>query len=94
MLSVAEQTGWKIVDVDAWRPHYAITLSHWADNFRRVFDRMVSLIGERKVRLWQLYLRGSAFAFENDYERIYQTVLRRKCDKIWTLPLTQTDWLC
>ncbi|QZZ19919.1 class I SAM-dependent methyltransferase [Leptothermofonsia sichuanensis E412] len=94
MLSVAEQTGWEIVDVDAWRPHYAITLNCWADNFRRVFDRMVSLIGERKARLWQLYLRGSALAFENDYERIYQTLLRRKSDKVWNLPLTRTGWLC
>jgi cyclopropane-fatty-acyl-phospholipid synthase len=93
MLSVAEQTGWEIVDVDAWRPHYALTLRHWAENFEQAFDQVASMLGERKARLWHLYLIGCALAFENDYERVYQTLLRSKTDKTWNLPLSRMGWL-
>lgn len=26
--TAAEKAGWEIVDVDAWQPHYALTLRH------------------------------------------------------------------
>lgn len=94
LLTVAEAAGWEIVDVDAWRPHYAKTLQCWAKNFQAVRDQINTLIGERQAQLWQLYLIGCALGFKNNYMGIYQTLLRRKADVTWNLPLTRAGWLC
>jgi cyclopropane-fatty-acyl-phospholipid synthase len=93
-LAAAEAAGWEIVDVDAWRLHYAQTLRCWAENFEAVWHDMVQQIGERRAQLWRLYLMGCALGFENNQMGIYQTLLRRQADTTWNLPLTREDWLC
>lgn len=94
LLTVAEEAGWEIVDVDAWRPHYAKTLRHWANNFDQVIEALKAEVGDRKAQLWQLYLIGSAVGFEENQMGIYQTLLRPKADTHWNLPLTRAKWLC
>lgn len=94
MLLAAENAGWEVVDVDGWRPHYAKTLRHWAANLEAAADCASALIGERRVKLWQLYLLGSAMGFEANQMGIYQTLLRRKGDTNWNLPLARSGWLC
>ncbi len=89
----AEQSGWEIVDVECWRPHYARTLRAWAANLERVGDQAVKLIGAPKYQLWRLYLLGSAMAFENNHMTIFQTLLRRREDSLWNLPLNRAGWL-
>jgi cyclopropane-fatty-acyl-phospholipid synthase len=93
ILSAAEEAAWEVVDVDAWRPHYAKTLRCWAANLDAVMEQAIALIGERKARLWQLYLIGCAISFEQNRTGIYQVLLRRRVDRHWTLPLTRKDWL-
>jgi cyclopropane-fatty-acyl-phospholipid synthase len=92
-LIAAEDAGWEIVDVDAWRPHYAKTLWCWVKNFEASMDQIVAKIGERRVQLWRLYLIGSALGFENNYIGIYQTLFRRKADAVWDLPINRIGWL-
>jgi len=93
MLREAEKARWEVVDVDNWRPHYALTLRRWADNLAQAKTDAVQLIGERLYNLWQLYLIGCAIGFENNQMGIYQTLLRRKADKQWDLPLIRQGWL-
>jgi len=93
-LTVAEDHGWEVVDVDGWRPHYAKTLRHWAANLDRRLDQVTELIGKRETLLWQIYLLGSALAFENNDMGIYQVLLRPQADREWNLPLTRAGWLC
>lgn len=93
MLQEAEQAGWEIVDVDAWRPHYAKTLRHWAKNLEKTSDEAIAHIGERQLLLWKLYLIGSALGFERNDLGIYQMLLRKQSDRDWNLPLTRENWL-
>jgi cyclopropane-fatty-acyl-phospholipid synthase len=93
-LAVAEANGWEIVDVDGWRLHYAKTLRCWVENFTAAFDQISEKIGERQAHLWRIYLIGCALSFENNYMGIYQTLLRRKADQAWDLPMTRSEWLC
>jgi len=93
MLREAEKARWEVVDVDNWRPHYALTLRRWADNLAKAKTDAVQLIGEKLYNLWQLYLIGCAIGFENNQMGIYQTLLRRKADKQWDLPLIRQGWL-
>ncbi|NEO26552.1 MAG: methyltransferase domain-containing protein [Kamptonema sp. SIO4C4] len=91
-LTAAEEAGWEIVDVDAWRIHYAKTLRHWANNLAQQAEQASQLIGERKLQIWQLYLLGSAMAFEDNQMGVNQTLLRKRADTQWNLPLTR-EWL-
>lgn len=93
MLREAEKARWEVVDVDNWRPHYALTLRRWADNLAKAKAQAVQLIGEKLYKIWQLYLMGCAIGFENNQMGIYQTLLRRKKDTQWNLPLTRQGWL-
>ena len=93
-LVAMENAGWEIADVDAWRPHYAKTLRHWAHNLEQALDQVIELVGERQARLWWVYLLGSAMAFENNDMGIYQVLLRRQCDRTWDLPLSRSGWVC
>jgi cyclopropane-fatty-acyl-phospholipid synthase len=88
-----EKAGWEIVDVDSWRLHYAKTLRCWAANLEKSLEEARALIGSKRVRLWQLYLLGSALAFEENQMGIYQVLLRQKADKNWNLLSTRKDWL-
>jgi cyclopropane-fatty-acyl-phospholipid synthase len=92
MLREAEKARWETVDVDNWRPHYALTLRRWADNLAKAKTEAVQLIGEKLYKIWQLYLVGCAIGFERNQMGIYQTLLRRKEDHKWNLPLTRQGW--
>lgn len=94
MLNPAKEAGWEIVDVDCWRPHYAKTLRCWAENLASVKDKAEAIVGSRNVRLWQIYLSGSAMGFADNHLTIYQTLLRRKQEEKWDLPMTRSGWLC
>ncbi|MDR9404327.1 MAG: class I SAM-dependent methyltransferase, partial [Halothece sp. Uz-M2-17] len=93
MLREAEKARWEIVDVDNWRPHYALTLRSWGEHLAAAKTEAVRLIGEKLYNIWQLYLVGCAIGFERNQMGIYQTLLRRKSDQQWNLPLTRQGWL-
>jgi Cyclopropane fatty acid synthase and related methyltransferases len=68
-------------DVEDLRMHYAKTLDLWIANFeaagaevknvlaREIKDRIRA---EEFIRMWRLYLNGSAVAFKNAGNRLYQ----------------------
>ncbi|PSN10862.1 cyclopropane-fatty-acyl-phospholipid synthase [filamentous cyanobacterium CCP5] len=93
ILTAMENCGWEIADVDAWRPHYAMTLRHWDENFCRAFDQVSGLIGDRRTLFWRLYFIGCALAFEQNAMGLYQVLLRRQQDLPWNLPLTRQNWV-
>jgi cyclopropane-fatty-acyl-phospholipid synthase len=85
--------GFEIVDVDCWRPHYARTLRAWAHNLDARIDEAKAVLGERAL-IWQFYLYFCAQCFDQNYNSIYQMLLRRSADATWNLPLVRKDWLC
>jgi cyclopropane-fatty-acyl-phospholipid synthase len=72
--------GLEVGDVECLREHYALTLQHWTERLERAGVTAKVLAGERRYRIWLLYLAGCAHAFEQNWVSIYQ-VLAGKPDK-------------
>ena len=54
------------------REHYSMTLRHWSDNLERGWTRAVSEVGERRARVWRLYLALSRVGFDLNRIQIHQ----------------------
>ena len=72
-----ERAGLEVRDVHALREHYVLTVAGWLDNFRRNRDRLVELMGEEVVRVWELYLVGGSMAFRDGRMGVDQLLMVR-----------------
>ncbi|NIO41505.1 MAG: SAM-dependent methyltransferase, partial [Burkholderiales bacterium] len=59
-------------DAECLRPHYAKTLWHWVNRLEANSARARELVGERRYRVWRIYMAGSAYAFERGWISIFQ----------------------
>ncbi|MFQ3617149.1 MAG: cyclopropane-fatty-acyl-phospholipid synthase family protein [Cyanobacteriota bacterium] len=50
ILEAAESAGWEVVDVDAWRLHYAKTLRCWEANLQNAAAQAERLLGEAMLK--------------------------------------------
>lgn len=75
-----------VLDVENLRLHYARTLEHWLERFEDSRQRVAAMFDERFVRMWRLYLAGSAAAFRTGTMQLFQVVFAgAKCQAIpWT----------
>jgi cyclopropane-fatty-acyl-phospholipid synthase len=64
--------GLELTDAESLRRHYARTLSFWSQAFERELARLKELGGERRTRIWRVYLAGCAHAFAQNWVNIYQ----------------------
>jgi cyclopropane-fatty-acyl-phospholipid synthase len=76
MRAMSEQ-GLECVDAESLRPHYARTLWHWVSRLESRKDEAIALVGEKKFRIWQIYMAGSAWAFERGWLSLYQLLAGR-----------------
>jgi cyclopropane-fatty-acyl-phospholipid synthase len=60
------------LDIENLRPHYAKTLWSWVERMQRHKDEAIHMIGEKKYRIWRIYMAGSAYAFERNWMALYQ----------------------
>lgn len=60
------------LDIENLRLHYAATLEEWARRFETNAEQLVERFGNTFVRMWRLYLNGSAAAFRDGELRLYQ----------------------
>ena len=74
MMRVFEPQRFSILDVENLRPHYARTCSEWLNNFEAVADKVAEAYGEEFVRMWRLYLAGSAAGFEAGTLQLFQVL--------------------
>ena len=84
--SAMEEQSLEILDVEALRPHYAMTLRHWIKRLESHQEKAVAIAGKRTYRLWQLYMAGSAHYFTKGSTGVYQ-VLACNSRQPWPLPL-------
>jgi cyclopropane-fatty-acyl-phospholipid synthase len=54
------------------RPHYARTLSHWSRRLEARRDEAIRAAGERRYRIWRVYLAGMAHAFDRNWLSVAQ----------------------
>ncbi|BDB25089.1 cyclopropane-fatty-acyl-phospholipid synthase [Cupriavidus sp. TA19] len=86
VLKTLEQGGLEAFDVELLRRHYAQTLRHWADNFEANGETIRDMVGEKKYRIWRVYLAGCSHAFETDKMSIYQVVCHKARMSASTVP--------
>ena len=88
-----EAAGLEVRDVESLREHYATTLRHWVANLERNWDEAVSLVGERRARVWRLYMAASAVGFEDGGLAIHQVLgVARDADGTSGMPATRDRW--
>ena len=74
MARIFEPWDLSILDVENLRLHYAQTLRHWLGLFENASDRVRAMFDEKFVRMWRLYLAGSAAAFTTGTLQLFQVV--------------------
>ncbi len=65
-------SGLELADAESLRRHYALTLQAWSEAFERNFEELRALAGEKRARIWRVYLAGCAWAFAQGWINLYQ----------------------
>lgn len=60
------------LDAENLRPHYGRTLWEWVNRLEEREDEAIRLIGEKRYRIWRIYMAGSAFAFDSNWLALFQ----------------------
>ncbi len=74
VVSVLQEVGFEVRDVESLREHYARTLRAWVANLEANWDDAVRLVGAGRARVWRLYMAGSAVNFEENRTMIHQVL--------------------
>jgi cyclopropane-fatty-acyl-phospholipid synthase len=86
---VMERSKFEIADVEALRPHYAMTLRHWVARLERNRSRALQYVNEATYRVWRLYMAACALQFESGEIGIYQVLAGKRAVGLPDLPLTR-----
>lgn len=85
-----ERAGFEIHDVEALRPHYALTLRHWVQRLEENREAALREVDEPTYRVWRLYMAACALEFEAGGTGVYQIVASRRGEEP-QMPLTRRD---
>ncbi len=77
--------GLEVMDVESLRRHYARTCEAWSNNLEARRPEAERLVGEKRYRIWQIYLAGCAFGFSKGWMNLYQVL----CSKSENTALSQ-----
>ncbi|MFJ6280077.1 class I SAM-dependent methyltransferase [Arthrobacter subterraneus] len=77
MLGALESAGLEVLDVEALRRHYSLTLRAWVHNLEENWDEAVRLTSEGRARVWRLYMASSALGFERGLNGVNQILVQR-----------------
>lgn len=90
LLKEMSAAGLEVTDVESLRRHYARTCHEWASRLESSRDRATAVAGDRRLRIWQIYLAGCAYGFANGWMNIYQVLgCRDENSAAKPLPLTR-----
>jgi cyclopropane-fatty-acyl-phospholipid synthase len=71
------RAGLEFADAEDLRPHYARTLSHWSRRLEARREEAIRAAGERRYRIWRVYLPGMAHAFHRGWLSVAQVLAFR-----------------
>jgi cyclopropane-fatty-acyl-phospholipid synthase len=80
----------EVLDVEALRRHYALTLRAWVRNLDDHWDDAVAATSAGRARVWRLYMSASALAFEGGKLGVHQVLLHKPGG---TPPPLRRDWV-
>jgi cyclopropane-fatty-acyl-phospholipid synthase len=90
-IAALQAGGFEILDVEALRQHYALTLRAWVDRLEKHWDATVALSSEGRARVWRLYMAAAALSFETGKLGVDQVLVRRPGGK--PPPLRLRHWI-
>ncbi|MFJ6004082.1 class I SAM-dependent methyltransferase [Arthrobacter sp. NPDC092385] len=91
MIGALESAGLEVLDVEALRRHYGLTLRAWVHNLEENWDEAVRLTSEGRARVWRLYMASSALGFERGLNGVNQVLVQRPGGE--EPPLRRRDWM-
>ena len=83
------RAGLEATDIESLRRHYARTCLEWARRLEQNRERAIASAGEKRYRIWQIYVAGCAHGFANEWMNIYQVLARKEGAASNPLPLTR-----
>lgn len=86
-----ERARFEILDIEALRPHYALTLRHWVSRLEAQREQAIALVGERTYRVWRLYMAACALEFEAGGTGLHQILAAKPKGGAWVVPYTRQD---
>ena len=90
VLQEMSAAGLEPLDVENLRPHYARTLWTWVARLEGQQAEALRLIGEKKYRVWRIYMAGAAYAFERNWLALFQILGGRpREDGVQEYPFTR-----
>ena len=88
-----ERAGFEIRDVENLREHYARTLRSWVANLQTNWESVVASVGERRARVWLLYMSGSINGFDDAGLQLHQALgVRNAPGGASGMPRTRRGW--
>jgi cyclopropane-fatty-acyl-phospholipid synthase len=91
MVGLLESADLEVLDVEALRRHYALTLRAWVANLEAHWDEAVAATSEGRARVWRLYMAACALTFESGEMGVNQVLLQKAGGE--RPPLRRTAWL-
>jgi len=85
VLQRTSQSLLETVDLESLRPHYSQTLWHWVRRLDAQKEKAIELVGEKKYRIWRIYMAGCAHAFSRGWITITRRSLANQTRK--------ADWI-
>jgi cyclopropane-fatty-acyl-phospholipid synthase len=77
-IELLARAGFEVCEVEGMRADYARTAAAWADSLEQHYDRVIALVGERRARIWRLYLAGGQLAFADNRMGVDQILAVRR----------------
>jgi cyclopropane-fatty-acyl-phospholipid synthase len=90
MVGLLESRGLEVLDVEALRQHYALTLRAWVQLLEQNWDAAVAASSEGRARVWRLYMAACALTFEAGDMGVNQVLLQKTGGE--QPPLRRTAW--
>ena len=89
VLRETASAGLEVADVESLRRHYARTCLEWARRLEQSREQAIAAAGDKRYRIWQVYVAGCAHGFEHEWMNIYQVLARKEGRASNPLPLTR-----
>ena len=86
VVNVIEREDLWINDLEILRLHYANTIKHWHNNFKKNKEKIANILDDRFCRMWEFYLLVSEYSFRNMGNMVFQMQITKNQE---SLPFTR-----
>lgn len=91
VVSIVQEAGFEVRDVESLREHYAMTLRRWVANLEANRERAIELAGPGRFRVWHLYMATSARNFAAGRTQIHHVLAVKPDRGDAGVPLRRSD---